>query len=273
MSLFIHPENQQLLWDIMNKVQVVVEFFKPYPPSQKEQWFKSVIQLFYEKYKNHKLVVNDLHKLNQEVVTYIIDTIKQRIIASSGIDNNRSQNKAELYNQQYQTRQTEYKSMYEKPAPPNIDFRSTVEDTAISNMDELMRLHKEQRDADLQLSSFTPPSETRSISQPSHGYQSMPSSSLKIEQTSVNIMAEIIETEESKPKKSVSWGANDSKIIEYEEQLKRQSDEIIYLKSVVTSLSSTIETLCKEMIHVRNTVDISAGRQLIFDQIDGNERG
>ena len=269
MSLFIHPENQQLLWSVMNKIPMVVDFFQPYPPTQKEKWFKSVIQLFYEKYKNHTLQVNDLHKLNQETVTYIIESIKERISGSNTqpqrqapqpaqtlhLDNSRP--KQDFYNQQFQNRQTEYKSMYEKPAPPEIDFRQKVEDTAISNMDELMRIHKEQREAEFK--------------------QYAPPPNLKIEQTSVNIMAEIIEPEEAKVKKTVSWEQDrgqhreqdDTQVINYEEQLKQQSDEIVYLKSVVTSLSGTIETLCKEMINIRQHIDISSGNQFILDQHKG----
>lgn len=266
MALYVHPENQQLLWDIMNKIQVVNEFFLPHSSSQKEQWFKSVIQMFYDRYKNHKLQINDLHKLNQETITYIMTTIRDRVEHSQKkqpeierysqvqqptiTKEQRVENKQEFYSQQFQERQNEYKTMFEKQAPSEINFRDKIEDTAISNMEELMRIHKQQRDVELQQYAPPPPN-------------------LKIEPTTVNITAEIIETDEQKMKKSVSWNDNNNnnmQIMDYEDRFKKQVEEITYLKSVVTSLSGTIETLCKEMIHIKRHVDVSAGDQFILDQ-------
>lgn len=271
MSLYIHPENQQLLWDIMNKIQVVNEFFSPYPASQKEQWFKSVIQLFYERYKTYKLQINDLHRLNQETVTYIMTTIREKVEAPQKkqpeierysqhreepvTKEERFEKKQEYYGQQFQERQSEYKTMFDKQTPSEIDFRDKVEDAAISNMDELMRIHKQQRDIELQQYAPPPPN-------------------LKIDPTTVNITAEIIEAaEEPKPKKSVSWNNNDLQVVDYEDRLRKQLEEIAYLKSVVTSLSGSIESLCKEMIQLRRYVDVSSGEQLILDQHGGETVG
>lgn len=269
MSLYIHPENQQLLWDIMNKIQIVNEFFLPHPASQKEQWFKSVIQMFYDRYKTYKLQINDLHRLNQETITYIMTTIKGRVESlekkqeierhsqfhqPNVTKEHRVENKQEFYSQQFQERQNEYKTMFEKQAPSEIDFRDKIEDTAISNMEELMRMHKQQRDVELQQYAPPPPN-------------------LKIESTTVNITAEIIETDENKTKKSVSWNDNNSQIMDYEDRLKKQVEEITYLKTVVSSLSGTVETLCKEMIQLRRHVDVSAGDQFILDQHGGETLG
>jgi hypothetical protein len=159
--------------------------------------------------------------------------------------------KQEYYDQQFNARQTEYNSMLNKPTPPEVNFREKEEDTAISNMDELIRQHMAQREHELKQYSHPPPT---------------------ITQPPVNIKSEIIETprnreviEESKSKKSVSWNTGDV-IASYEERLHMQSEEITYLKSVVSSLSSTIETICKEMIHIKQYVDVSSTEQFILSQ-------
>jgi len=254
MTLYIHPENQQLLWSIMNKIPMITDFFTPYPPTHKEQWFKSVIQLFYEKYKNKRLQLTDLHQLNQETVAYIVQTIREKSQPQRPIQPQpimEPDKKQEYYDQQFNARQTEYNSMLNKPTPPEVNFREKEEDTAISNMDELIRQHMAQREHELK--QYSPPPPT-------------------ITQPPVNIKSEIIETprnreviEESKPKKSVSWNTGDV-IASYEERLHMQSEEITYLKSVVSSLSSTIETICKEMIHIKQYVDVSSTEQFILSQ-------
>ena len=254
MSLYIHPENQQLLWNIMNKIPILTDFFAPYPQAHKEQWFKSVIQLFYEKYKTKRLQLNDLHQLNQETIAYIVQTIRektqpqQQVHAPSTTDAENKQEridkKQEFYNHQFTARQTEYNSMLNKQAPPEVNFREKEEDTAISNMDELIRQHMTQRENELKQYSPQPP-----ISPP------------------VNMQA-TIEKEivtEHKPKRNVSWTTEDV-ITTYEERLHMQSEEITYLKTVVTSLSSTIETICKEMIQLKQYVDLSSSEQFILSQ-------
>lgn len=276
MSLYIHAENQKLLWNIMNKLPLITDFFEPYPQHHKEQWFKSVIQLFYDKYKTRRLQLNDLHQLNQETIAYIVQSIREKTQTQSyptatpppssplysppsssavspssralspsssaeAIENRqeRVDKKQDQIHQQFTARQNEYTSMFNKPTPPEVNFRETEEDTAISNMDELIRQHMAQRE--FELKQYAPP---------------MP--------PPMNIQAEILE-KESVPKKSVSWTPS-SDAEHYEERLRMQSEEIAYLKSVVSSLSSTIETICKEMIHIKQYVDVSSSEQFMLSQ-------
>lgn len=288
MSLYIHAENQKLLWNIMNKLPLITDFFQPYPPEHKEQWFKSVIQHFYEKYKTRRLQLNDLHQLNQETIAYVVQSIREKTqeqppvelqerrhplyqsqtpIAYAEPDNienrqERVDKKQDQIQQQFTARQNEYTSMFNKPTPPEVNFRETEEDTAISNMDELIRQHMAQREFELKQYAPPPPVSQRTVQ------VTPPIESTKHVNAEHRLASEALE-QESAPKKSVSWKPSNDAIVvveHYEERLRMQSEEIAYLKSVVSSLSSTIETICKEMIHIKQYVDVSSSEQFMLSQ-------
>ena len=168
MSNYAHPENQKLLWNILNTTPIITSFFSPYPVANKEQWFKSVIQMFYENNKNKTMNKDQLQSLNRETLSYMVQSIKDQIQKqqnnqSNNQSNNPSNNqsysistppiipdtKQEIYQQQFNNRQQEYETMFDKKAPESINFRDKVEDTAISNMDELIRNHVQQREQEL----------------------------------------------------------------------------------------------------------------------------
>jgi hypothetical protein len=272
MSLYVHPENQQLLWNITNKLPMITDFFAPYPPAHKEQWFKSVIQLFYDKYKTKQLQLNDLHQLNQETVAYIVQSIREKTQPKpiqeqprahfhraavttpqynphENVDGRqeRFEKKQDYFNQQFTARQSEYETMLNRPTPPEVNFREKEEDIAISNMDELIKQHMAQREQELR--QYAPP-------------PVIPNQNIQAEIIEKN---DAMEEKETRQKKPVSRTTGDV-ITNYEEQLRKQSEEIIYLKSVVSSLSSTIETICKEMIQIKQFVDVSSSEQFVLSQ-------
>jgi hypothetical protein len=51
-NLFIHPENQEILWNIISKTQLSNN-------TNREHWFRNCIQHFYDKIQNENLVIND----------------------------------------------------------------------------------------------------------------------------------------------------------------------------------------------------------------------
>jgi len=163
---YIHPENQQLLWSIVNSHSILTETFAKYTPVQKEEWFKSVIELFYKKIGDIPLTKTQLHQHNKETLAYMIQLChrtqyavqqeQQRALLSSPPVASRTAtvsqpNRDELYTRQFQEREREYKSMLETKAPEPVDFREKEDDTAITNMEELIRRHQAE------LQSFRPP--------------------------------------------------------------------------------------------------------------------
>lgn len=70
MSLYIHPENQRVLWTTINKANGFSE------KHDADQWFKQVIARYYHQNLNRVLGKDDLLKLNRETIEYMIQQLK-----------------------------------------------------------------------------------------------------------------------------------------------------------------------------------------------------
>jgi hypothetical protein len=164
MSLLVHPENQQLIWDITNNNQFVVQFFQSNTHIKKEQWFRAVMEHFYNTYKGKQIDKTELNQLNKEVLTYMIQSLQNMAprpkpepeparptytnIPTPPIPEN---NREELYRQQFMQKQQEYKSLLDKSKPAALDFREKEKDIAISNMEELIQKQMQERNAYMNL--------------------------------------------------------------------------------------------------------------------------
>src|SRR6056300_456367 len=73
MSLLIHRENQELLWNIVNKNKVVHNFFQRIPEQDKYNWFQNIISEFYNKYRTYSISSNDLSNINKEILRFMIN--------------------------------------------------------------------------------------------------------------------------------------------------------------------------------------------------------
>ena len=168
MSLLVHPENQQLIWDITNNNQFVVQFFQTNTHIKKEQWFRSIMEHFYNTYKGRQIDKTELNQLNREVLTYMIQSLQNMVprpklepepepapalptysnIPTPPIPEN---NREELYRQQFMQKQQEYKTLLDKSKPAALDFREKEKDVAISNMEELIQKQMQERNAYMNL--------------------------------------------------------------------------------------------------------------------------
>ena len=86
MSLFIHKENQTLLWQLIHETPLWPAFEQAYR-SHTELWFRNIISQFYdkywEKYSTQPMSVGDLKQINKEVITYMIADIKKSVSPAS----------------------------------------------------------------------------------------------------------------------------------------------------------------------------------------------
>lgn len=80
MSLFIHCENQTLLWETLHKSP----YWQPFKQSIGENaqlWFRNIISLFYDRrWETHPdlhMTVQELKQLNREVILYCVQDIKR----------------------------------------------------------------------------------------------------------------------------------------------------------------------------------------------------
>jgi hypothetical protein len=156
MSLYIDPKNQELLWKIFDK----------HPPfknirdiSFKQNWFKNIIEMFYENNKHRILTPSELQTLNRGTIAYMMEQLKisQNVpVQNVPIQNvpvlsstNGIEERTQIYNDQFSARQKEYEKMLAKPPPPELPFNEKIGDEAITNMDELIRRQIEMRELDI----------------------------------------------------------------------------------------------------------------------------
>ena len=82
MSIYIHPSNQELLWSTMMKVPQFKQQYTDHP-NHIVMWFRNVIGMFYDTYRDHPLKVQDLQKLNRETVAYMVQSLYKNAVELS----------------------------------------------------------------------------------------------------------------------------------------------------------------------------------------------
>jgi hypothetical protein len=214
MSIYVTPENQKLLWSVLHKNPLIAQVFSANQIHQKELWFKTIIENFFNQYRFKTLSKRDLQQLNQDTLNYMIQQLREHLSKSQPAKQNISvpssqnlmidtppipqNNRQDLFNNQFQQRQKDYEQMSEKKAPDTIDFRDKVDDEPISNMDELIRTHMQMRENELKQYSPPPPN---ALPVPTSVNVPVPLQEVP-NQPNHNITTEIKEIESVKPKKS-----------------------------------------------------------------------
>jgi hypothetical protein len=228
---YVHPENQKLLWNTIQKTPI----FNNLGSRQQTQWFKSVIQHFYEEYPNAKVIKTqqELQTINRATISFMVNSLKEMFqpkqtstpLSEPSYGNTSlpsttgSNERVSYYNDQFNNRQKEYESMNSKPLPPSNDIVSEkISDEAITNMDELIRQQMEQRELELKMYGQGP------VVQPPK---------------KLNISEEIPIDLGKKSKKSVSWNTEHN---DFEE-----------LKKMVFHLMETIETMKQRLDELTST--------------------
>ena len=169
MSLFIRPENQNILWDTLHKTHEISSVFPPGSPIEpKNEWFKKHIETKYRQIPK-SISKEELYKINREVLANMITELRGMFfpIAPMSIDAGpsytRLSNKSGI-STNYELREAQYKQLFDTPKPNPIDFTEKFDDEAITNMEELIQRHKQTREKDLQL--FGAPSQTSTSALP-----------------------------------------------------------------------------------------------------------
>ena len=171
MSAFVHPENQKIIWNIVNSNQYVKAYFNTNKNVSKESWFRGIIEKFYSQYQDKNLSLSELNQLNKEALSFMIQSIhntapvfqnnpttnqnnyntnpiqKSEILTPPLVENTREQQSISAFND----RQQEYQNMMKKTVPQEIDFKEGDKDEAIHNMDDLIKQHMKERDEQLQI--------------------------------------------------------------------------------------------------------------------------
>uniref|UniRef100_A0A6C0DBM6 Uncharacterized protein n=1 Tax=viral metagenome TaxID=1070528 RepID=A0A6C0DBM6_9ZZZZ len=223
MALYVNPENQKLLWNIINKHPKIIEYFSNRPSENQSYWFQSCIGYIYENIKYENLTIDKLQHCNKETLKYMLSTIKEPSIdndlrndiqySRTNVEQNLS--KSDLLNKNFAIRQKEYEDMNEKKVPDSIDFRDKIDDEPISNMDEVLRTHLQMRENELKQ------------------YAPLP----VVPENKNNIVLDI---EDSKMKKSVSWEDSEIEILKKQirdlfkkmDKMQEEIDVLNYKKNI-----------------------------------------
>jgi hypothetical protein len=251
MSLLVHPENQQLIWDITNNNQFVVQFFQSNTHIKKEQWFRAVMEHFYNTYKGKQIDKNELNQLNKEVITYMIQSLQNMAprklepepkpepalptytnIPTPPIPEN---NREEQYRQQFMQKQQEYKTLLDKSKPAALDFREKDKDVAISNMEELIQKQMQERNAYMNLH----PLPSQSVQPVTNNLYQFPPQQMQPAKSAVppeNIQL----IPESMSNKSQVKSSDEITSKQLLELLTEQKSEISSLKTMILNLSNQL---------------------------------
>lgn len=180
---YIEHNNQTILWNTIKSIDLLNEIFGDNPNSEnmKISWFKNIIETMYSSIpRNTGYDPSALNAKNKETIGYMIDNLKtmkntkinknmqpiQPAIQNQFIGKNaptsiysrNGTNRSDAFLANFSERQKEYETMIKKPTPPNENiFENKIEDTAISNMDELIKQHLKQREDELSMYALPAP--------------------------------------------------------------------------------------------------------------------
>ena len=154
MTLFISNENQNLLYEMIHKTSGFETMFSSI--DEKNRWFREIIEGFYKQIPQKHIDRETLKQMNREVLTYMVNSLKSRTPVQT-------QKPITILKREQPLQPKEYTSFFDIPKPQTIDFSEKIEDTIITNMDELIEEQKKMRERELQ--EYAPPPPVQQPSQ------------------------------------------------------------------------------------------------------------
>ena len=180
--MFLHKENQQLLWQTLQKTPYLVEFTQKFA-GHREEWFRGAIEQFYTQWisRNNRMPTNakELLEINKYALQVIVLDLKRLLGYTSSLSSQQSRtsitqnelpsyqtvaasdslpsydinadrkHREEQWSTNFNKYQTEYNQLLKQPAVPTRGLPSETSGDKIKNMDELIREHTKMRDMDL----------------------------------------------------------------------------------------------------------------------------
>ena len=250
MALFVHPENQKILWNIINGNPFIIRYFESQPQQAKEMWFKQSIEDFYSKIQGKEINPQELNNINKEALTSMIQSVHlqnpqfsahnssipyqqqepQNTIYNINTPHVIKDDKQEIFNKQFQMRQNEYDSMLQRKVPAEIDFREVSNDEN-KDINELLERERREREELMR-----PMQQTNKINI----------------QEDNNIKLETVDLEEPKKKKSVSWNS-ESNISNMNELFEIQKSEMYSMRLHIIDLTKQLEEMGKRILNLEKS--------------------
>ena len=196
--MFLHPENQELLWKILQKSPYLVEFTQKFA-GYREEWFCAIIEQFFTEWisRNGRVPTNasELLEINKFAIKMMVADLKRLSGFSDSPSSSSSQSiqqhisspynvaeerkrREDSVSETYNRYQSEYNKLLERPNLPIKELPHASADEKIKNMEELVKEHTRMRDLDLVIHC------TRTLEQE---YQPLNPAKIKITDEPVNI--------------------------------------------------------------------------------------
>jgi hypothetical protein len=159
MTLFISKENQNLLYEMINKTPEINTVFSSV--DEKNRWFRRTIESQYEMLPQN-ITREILLATNRKVLSSMVEQLRVaqankpsiNVTVGNPVGTLKRENPPNI-----EQIQSQYKSMFEVPKPQTIDFSEKLDDDVITNMAELIENQKKMRERELQEYSPPPPTQ------------------------------------------------------------------------------------------------------------------
>ena len=165
--MFLHIENQTLLWNSLQKSPYIVEFQQKYA-AHRESWFRGIVEQFYTQWigagRPIPTAAKDLLEMNKHALKLMVSDLKRLLGYSASASSNNGSASAPLasydmgfekkqredkWSSEFSQYQEEYNRILASPALPRNVLPSEMTDERITNMDELLAEHAKRREYDL----------------------------------------------------------------------------------------------------------------------------
>lgn len=161
-SLFINPQNQSLLWNLIQESPYWRAFSVSSPDTQ--QWFRDMIAVMHELHPSVK-TLDELKRVNSEVVSVCSKHMKSQtqsqpqtqLSQAYDVEKQKEQRVAKAQ-AEFDAFQDKYNAGLAKPQPPALNLGINLDEPKITNMEELVKQHLDSRNT-LQIQSWEPVSQ------------------------------------------------------------------------------------------------------------------
>jgi len=168
-SLFINPQNQTLLWNLIQESPYWSAFSSSNPDMQ--QWFRSMISSMHELHPSVK-TLEELRRVNSEVISVCSKHMKSQCQNQGQGQNQNPMHQVSMLSQAYDVEkqkeqriaqaklnfdafQDRYNAGLAKPQPPVLNLGINLDEPKITNMEELVKQHLDSRNT-LQVPTWEP---------------------------------------------------------------------------------------------------------------------
>jgi hypothetical protein len=153
MSLFLHKENQNILWNLLHKSPYFIEFQQKYP-NQKNEFFSQAMEAISGEMYFNPSNVHQLTEINKEALTKMSNKLKEILGYSAAWSQHSISDETDRKNMAKANSYTHYEEQYHEllkpPKAPSLDLNLGIKDEKIGeDIEELIKRQTEMREREI----------------------------------------------------------------------------------------------------------------------------